>query len=186
MRRFFCVAMVTMLLLVAQTSWGCVGRTLHIGITDNSLERILGEVISLLITERTGTTVKVQVYRDTKELYAAVRKGDVNLLVETPDRAMEILGKPVGGDGPGSREAIRSLYRSTFNLAWLEPFGGTPPYAPVLTVETLGNYPALPKLLAKLAGTFNNDAYARLSKSAGTPDKARNGAREFLKSKKLI
>lgn len=186
MKKLFCCIVAVTVLVVAQLSGACVGRTLHIGVPNIPHDKLLAEMMSLIISERTGTAVKVQVYRDTKELYGAVKKGEVNLLVETPDRALELLGKPKEGGGQAAREAIKSSYRSTFNLAWLEPFGGTPQYSPVLTVETLSNYPALPKLLAKLAGTLNNDAYARLLKSSDSGDKSRKAAREFLKSKKLI
>lgn len=186
MKKLLCCIVVVSVLAGAQLSGACVGRTLHIGVPNSANERLLGEMISILITERTGTSVKVQVYRDIRELYGAVRKGEVNLLVETPDRALEVLGKQKEANGRNSSDIIRSSYRSTFNLAWLEPFGGTPQYAPVLTVETLGNYPALPKLLAKLAGALNNDAYARLLKSADAGDKSRKAVRDFLKTRKLI
>lgn len=186
MKKLLCSIVAVSVLVVAQLSGACVGRTLHIGVPNAPQERLLAEMMSLIISERTGTAVKVQVYRNTKELYGAVKKGEVNLLVETPDRALELLGKPKDGGGQPARETIKSGYRSTYNLAWLEPFGGTPPYSPVLTVETLGNYPALPKLLAKLAGSLSNDAYARLLKSSDSGEGTRKAARDFLKSKKLI
>lgn len=53
-------------------------------------------------------------------------------------------------------------------------------------METLNNYPALPKLLAKLSGVLTNDACARLLKSADAGDTSRKAVRDFLKSKKLI
>lgn len=186
MKKLLCCIMVVSALAVAQLSGACVGRTLHIGVPNSANERLLAEMISLLITERTGTSVKVQVYRDNRELYGAVKKGEVNLLVETPDRALEVLGKTKEANGKNVQDFIKSSYRSTMHLAWLEPFGGTPQYAPVLTVETLSNYPALPKLLTKLAGALNNDAYAKLLKSSDTGDKSRKAVREFLKTKKLI
>lgn len=185
MKKLICCIVAVSVLAGAHLAGACVGRTLHIGVPNTPQERLLAEMMSLLITERTGTAVKVQVYRDSRELYGAVKKGDVNLLVETPERALEVLGKPKAGDG-AAREAIKSGYRSTLNLAWLEPFGGTPSYAPVLTVETLNNYPALPKLLAKLSGVLTNDACARLLKSADAGDTSRKAVRDFLKSKKLI
>lgn len=180
-----CIVAVSVLVM-AQLSGACVGRTLHIGVPDSPHERLLAEMMSLVISERTGTAVKVQVYRDSRELYGAVKKGNVNLLVENPERALEVLGKPREAGGTSAREMIKSAYRATLNLAWLEPFGGTPQYSPVLTVETLSNYPALPKLLAKLAGVLTNDTYARLLKASDSSDKTRKAARDFLKSKKLI
>ena len=186
MKKLICCIVVISVLAVAQFSGACVGRTLHIGVPNAATDRLLAEMISLIITERTGTSVKVQVYRDSRELYGAVKKGEVNLLVETPDRALEVLGKQKEANGRNINDIIKSSYRSTLNLAWLEPFGGTPRYAPVLTVETLSNYPALPKLLGKLAGALNNDAYSRLLRSADSGDVSRKAVRDFLKTKKLI
>lgn len=186
MKKLLCCIMVVSVISVAQLAGACVGRTLHIGVPNSANERMLAQLMSLLITERTGTSVKVDVFRDSRELYGAVKKGEVNLLVETPGHALEMLGKNSGANGSDAHDFIKKNYRSTFNLAWLESFGGTPQYSPVLTIETLSNYPALPKLLAKLAGTLNNDAYARLLKSSDTADKSRKAARDFLKTKKLI
>jgi len=56
----------------------------------------------------------------------------------------------------------------------------------VLTVDTLSNYPALPKLLNKLSGVLTNDTYTKLLKSVDSSDKTRKVAKDFLKGKKLI
>jgi len=55
-----------------------------------------------------------------------------------------------------------------------------------LTADTLANYPALPKLLNKLAGALSNDTYVKLLKTVESEDKTRKAAKDFLKGKKLI
>ncbi len=164
----------------------CVGRIIHIGIPGSADERLLAEMMSLLINERTGSTVKVVPYKDSKELYAAVKKGDVNILIENTDRALDVLSRPKEPDIKAAYETVKQEYRKNMNLVWLELLGGTGHYAPVLTVETLTNFPALPKLLNKLAGALNNGGYAKLISAAKTEAQAKKAAKDFLKSKKLI
>ena len=96
------------------------------------------------------------------------------------------MGKQKGAGSTSSYDFVKGEYRKNLNLVWLEPFGGARQYAPVLTTETLANYPALPKLLNKLAGALANDTCTKLLKSVDSDDKARKVARDFLKGKKLI
>ena len=170
----------------AYASSACVGRTLFIGISGSNGDRMLAEMVSIMIAERTGTAVKVQAYPDSREVYEAVKQGKVNIIIETPERALSILGKPNEPNVKKAYETVKGEYRSKLSLAWLEPFGMTQGYAPVLTVETLEHYPALPKLLGKLAGALNGDAYAKLLNSSDSSDKSKKAAKEFLKAKKLI
>jgi glycine betaine/choline ABC-type transport system substrate-binding protein len=83
-------------------------------------------------------------------------------------------------------DSIKSEYRKSFNLTWLNPYGAAPQYAPVLTADTLANYPALPKLLNKLTGVLTSDTYTKLLKSIESDDKTKKVAKDFLKGKKLI
>lgn len=185
MKFIFALFVAVLLLASAQTSTSCVGKTIHLAISNSANERLLAEMASLLITERTGSSVQVDVYKDSKELYNAVRRGNVNVIIETPDKAIEVLGKPRTA-GATSFDFVKSEYRKSMNMVWLEPIGGSQQYASVLTADTLSNYPALPKLLNKLSGALPNDTYARLLKSADSSDKARKVAKDFLKGKKLI
>jgi glycine betaine/choline ABC-type transport system substrate-binding protein len=171
-------------LMAAHVSLACVGKTIHLGIS-SSHERLLAEMASLMITERTGSSVKIEVYKDSRSLYEAVKQGKINLLLENTDRAQEVLGKTKSAGTLGI-DSIKNEYRKSFNLTWLNPFGAAPQYAPVLTADTLANYPALPKLLNKLAGALSNDTYAKLLKTVESDDKTKKIAKDFLKGKKLI
>lgn len=174
------------ILTIAQLSSACVGKTIHLGISNAPNERLLAEMASLLITERTGSSVSVDVYKDSKDLYNAVRKGNVNVLIENTGNALEVLGKQKGTGGATPLDFVKSEYRKNLNLVWLEPIGGSQQYSSVLTVDTLSNYPALPKLLNKLSGVLTNDTYSKLLKSVDSSDKTKKVAKDFLKSKKLI
>ena len=185
-------ALVAMLVsLYASPGYSCVGKTLHLGIVDSPSEQLLAEIVSQLITQRTGTTVKVDVYKDSQQLYKAVRQGDVGLLIENTDRALEVAGKRKEATAKGAYDVAKAEYRKSLNLVWLEPFGTVGGgsgqlYAPVISTEVMGSLPALPKLLTKLAGVTNDPAFGRVLKSAKGEDKQKKVARDFLKAKKLI
>ena len=174
------------LLTIVQFSHACVGKTIHVGISNVSNERLLAEMASLMISERTGTSVKIDVYKNYKELYSAVRQGNVNVIIENPGQALEVLGRQKEATSSLSYDLVKSEYRKTMNLVWLEPIGGGQQYASVLTADTLSNYPALPKLLNKLSGALINDTYSKLLRMVDSSDKTRKVAKDFLKGKKLI
>jgi glycine betaine/choline ABC-type transport system substrate-binding protein len=172
-------------LVTASISTACVGKTIYLGISSAN-ENLIAEMASLMISERTGSAVKVEVYKDSKSLYEAIKQGRVNIIIENTDHAREVLGKAKGSPSPMGTDAIKSEYRKSMNLVWLNSYGAPLQYAPVLTGDTLNSYPALPKLLNKLAGALPNDTYAKLLKLLTSEDKTKKVARDFLKGKKLI
>lgn len=184
MKKVICFIISLSFVVTAAISMACVGKTIHLGISSAN-EMLMAEMASLMISERTGSTVKIDVYKDSKSLYEAVKQGNVNILLENTDRASELLGKSKSSGSLGL-DSIKSEYRKTYNLTWLTPFGAAPQYAPVLTADTLANYPALPKLLNKLTGVLPNDTYPKLLRSVHSDDKTKKVAKDFLKGKKLI
>jgi glycine betaine/choline ABC-type transport system substrate-binding protein len=170
--------------MAAHVSLACVGKTIHLGISSSN-ERLMAEMASLMITERTGSSVKIEVFKDSRSLYEAVKQGKLNLILENTDHAQEVLGMTKNA-GTFGLDSIKSEYRKSFNLTWLNPYGAAPQYAPVLTADTLANYPALPKLLNKLTGVLTSDTYTKLLKSIESDDKTKKVAKDFLKGKKLI
>lgn len=186
MKKLFFLLVAASLLTTVQLSSACVGKTIHLGISNIANEQLLAEMASLLITERTGSSVKIDVYKNSKELYNAVKLGNVNVIIENTGHALEVLGKQKETGATSTFDFVKSEYRKNLNLVWLEPIGGSQQYASVLTVDTLSNYPALPKLLNKLSGVLSNDTYTKLLKSVDAPDKPQKVARNFLKGKKLI
>jgi glycine betaine/choline ABC-type transport system substrate-binding protein len=182
MKRNIVLWLMGAILVLSPIASACVGKTIHLGISNASNERLIAEMASMLIVERTGSTVQIDVYKNSAELYSAVRKGDVNVMFENPVRAAEIVGK--AKDAP--YDQIKREYRTRLNLTWLESFGDALKSAPVLTAETLTAYPALPKLLNKLSTALAQDSYAKLQKSAESADKTKKVAKDYLKMKKLI
>jgi glycine betaine/choline ABC-type transport system substrate-binding protein len=179
MKKLLVIAVVAAILGLFQISTACVGRTVHLGIANANNERLLAEMASLLIVERTGTTVQIDTYKDSAELYNAIRQGQVNVFFENPTRAAEMIRTK-----DSSYDQIKSAYRTKLNLTWLDI--GPTKYAPVMTTETLVTFPALPKLLNKLSRSLESDTYTRLVKSVESGDKAKKVAKDYLKSKKMI
>jgi glycine betaine/choline ABC-type transport system substrate-binding protein len=186
MKKIFLFLCMLSCLVSHQGAEACVGKTLYIGVTNSPHEFMYAEIISILVTERTGTSVKIVTYKDAKDMYSAVKKGEVGVVIESADRALRLMSRPAEANAKASYDAAKKVYRQDLNLVWLEPFGGSRYYSPVVSVETINNLPALPKLLNKLAGLVNDTMDAKLLgsvKAGGKPEKV---ARDFLKSRKLI
>jgi osmoprotectant transport system substrate-binding protein len=172
----------------------CVGKTLYVGVVDSAEGRLFAEILSNMVNERTGTTVKTRYYKNTQDLYDAISAKQVDMLIENTTTALQILDKPADSDLQRTYETVKATYEKDKGLVWLRPFGflkggggpGPSYTAPVLKVEVLNNFPALPRVVGKLSGTINDEAYARLIKSVESGEKAKKVARDFLKSRKLI
>jgi len=182
MKKVIMLCVVTTIFVAVHISFACVGRTVHIGISNAANERLLAELASMLIVERTGSNVQIDVFKDSTELYNAIKQGKVNVIYENTGRAAELIGK----SKDSTYDLVKSEYQTKYNLTWLALSGGPVKYGPVLTAETLSTYPALPKLLNKLSKALENDTYARLLKTVESSDKLKKVAKDFLKGKKLI
>jgi glycine betaine/choline ABC-type transport system substrate-binding protein len=186
MKRILVMAVLAVTLLAGHNAQSCVGKVLYIGIPNAPPEQLLAEMVATLVTERTGTSVKIVPFKDAKDLYAAVRKGEIGLVIENRDRAFDLLGKPRDNNPKSAQESLKREYQKTYNMFWLDSMGGNPPYAPVLSSDTLNSLPALPKLLNKLSGILTEESYNKLINSAKSDETSKKTARGFLKSKKLI
>ncbi len=172
----------------------CVGKTLYIGVINSVEGQLLSEILSTLVNERTGTTVKTRYYKNTRDLYEAISARQVDILVENTTTALQVIDKPADGDLQRTYETVKAIYEKNKGLVWFKPFGfqkggGGPGHsytAPVLKAEVLSNFPALPRVIGKLAGAISDEVYARLVRSVESGVKANKVARDFLKSRKLI
>lgn len=188
------ILMIMALMFFSPAADACVGKVLNIGVINSPDEQVLAEMLSTLITERTGTTVAVKLYANTQDLYGAVKKEQVDILVENTARAMRVLNKPAEKDAKKAYDVVKTAYEKEKGLVWLKPFGflngagGDVPShtSTVLRTGILANFPALPRVINKLGGIMNDEAYAKLLHSAKSGEKPKKVARDFLKSRKLI
>lgn len=172
----------------------CVGKVLSIGAMNAQHDRLLAEMVSVLINERTGTTVTVKFFNTSRELYAAVEKNEIGILIENTDRAIEIAGRPTNKKDEKAYAVLKEEFKNKYNLVWLQPAGSplSPGgssrnlYLPVITLEVMNNFPALPRVLNKLAGIMNDEGYKNMIRTVESGERPAKAARDFLKSKKLI
>ncbi len=196
MKRFlFTLTMlIAVLFPVSPPSDACVGKVLYIGISNSSGEQLFAEMLSLLINERTGTTVNLRVYRDSQEMYQAIKKGEVSILIENTGHALQLLGRPPEENARKAYVISKEEFRKSFDLVWLEPIGllhlgsGKAPayYVPIITVDAMNNFPALPRVINKLSGMVNDEVFEKFMKKINEGQKSRMAVKDFLRSRKLI
>ncbi len=192
MKKAILISMVLMFIVPAV--YACVGKTLTIGVTDSLEGKVLAEMLSTLVNERTGTTINIEFFDSSRDIYEAVRKQEVDISIENTSSAMNVLNMPQENDIKKAYKIVKATYEKEKGLIWLKPFGftkvgkGEPPAytATILRMDILNNFPALPRLFNKLGSKINDATYAKLIKSVESGEEPKRVARDFLKSKKLI
>jgi glycine betaine/choline ABC-type transport system substrate-binding protein len=192
MRRIALLIFAVFFLLYGIQSHACVGRILNIGIVDTLNENLLAELVSVLINERTGTTVNVKVFNSREEIYNAVKREKIGIVVENTDNALKMLNIPGSGDMKKDYDVSKREFRERKNLVWLKPFGSMPDnnnlkyYSAVISEDVLINFPALPRVINKLKYITGDRGFDKVIKSVRSGKKTRRAAKDFLKKKKLI
>lgn len=194
MRKIFFFLSIAVLLAFTRQPDACVGKTLYIGALNSTYEQLFSEMLSVVISERTGTTVNIKYYKDSRELYNAVKKNEVGILIENTDRALEILGRPKEENVEKAYNISKEEFRKDLNLVWLKPFvllseAGEKSqnyYSPLIAVDVLSNFPALPRVINKLSGIMNEETFFKMVKSVKSGEKPKTVARDFLKARKII
>jgi osmoprotectant transport system substrate-binding protein len=174
----------------------CVGKTLVVGALNDPQQQVLAQMLSILISERTGTTVKVVSVASHAEAHEALLRADLDMYVEyTGIGQVELLnGAPIA-DQDQLYQAVKERYNQDFNLVWLKPFGFVDPRltkdgavaeaAPVVRKDTLKKFPALARLINKLGGAIDLPTMEKLeADSQGSS--SRDVARQFLKQNRFI
>jgi osmoprotectant transport system substrate-binding protein len=188
---------ITITVTVTSPLHACVGRKLVLGSLEADRPAMVSRLLSILIHERTGTTIEVDYFSDKQELLKSVDKGKVDLYVDSVDSAFGRIGE---GDVSLSKEerfqVVKKRFDEELNLIWLKPMGynerdeksvPTGPAAVVVRKDTLKTFPALPRLLEKI-GTrivLDDDLLDTLVKR-GQTEKPVKVARDYLKEVKLI
>lgn len=178
----------------APSADACVLKMLRIGVLNSAGAQVLSELLAVHINGRTGTKVSVKFYKNTQELYESLKTKQIDIIIENTETAMRLLNKAPDGDLKDALETVTRAYEKEKGLIWLKPFGflngnggrAKSYTAPVIKSDVLNNFPGLPRVLAKLAGAVDDEAYANLIKSIEAGEKPKKAALSFLKLKKLI
>ena len=193
------VCLIAAVLVPLLVSYGnaCVGRKLVIGYLANTEQRIMAEVMGILIEERTGTKVTLKEVEDGLEAHRALESGNIQILIEYTGLGLrDVLGSPVEKDPAKAYQLVKDAYNKNFDLIWLKEFGfsshaksfqnelkeGIPlNAAPVVRKDTLLKFPALSRLLNKLNGKIDNKIMGGLVAEVEKNGKApKTVAGEFL------
>ena len=194
MRKLIIILFVAIFSFFSFQSNACVGRILSIGIVDSVNENLLAELISVFIDERTGTTVNVMIFENYEEIYEAVKKEEIGVVIENTDHALTMLNFQGSGDRKKDYNISKKEFRERLNLVWLKPLGHLPEeegkeprfYAAVITEDVLINFPALPRVINKLKGISDDKGFGKVVEVAKEEKDIRKAVRDFLKRKKLI
>ncbi len=194
MKKISIIMMVLLSLAFSVQAYACVGRILNIGIVDNGNETLLAELVSELINERTGTTVNVIAFDTSVEIYEALKKEDVNIVIENTEHALGMMNMQNSGDIVKDYDMSKKEFRDKMNLIWLKPFGELDDeggksqryYSAVITEDVLINFPALPRVINKLKNISEDKRFDKVIKSVRSGKKVKRVARDFLRKKKLI
>jgi len=199
MKRLISIGLMLLIVLPAgfvPRASACVGKSLLIGSSGTVQQDLLAEILLTLISERTGTTVKVVKFDTPLAVNEALQKADLDIALEyTGAVQIEVLkGEPIM-DPQKLFDAVKARYNEELNLVWLQPFGFVEPNvvsadipaqaAPVVRKDTLKKFPALARLLNKLGGKIDAETMQSLETKA---EKVSVGevARTFLKENRLI
>lgn len=193
-----CLAVATLLVVgaTAPRADACVGKSLTVGALDNPQQQVLAQMLSILISERTGTSVKVVPVGGHAEAHEALLRADLDMYVEYTGVGQVLLlkDKPIA-DSKELFQSVKDRYNQELNLVWMQPFGfseasvapeGTvADAAPVVRKDTLKKFPALARLINKLGGAIDAATMDELEK-ASADGNSKEVARNFLKKNRFI
>ena len=178
----------------------CVGRLLTIAISNSPDQVIMGQMLSILINERTGTSVEVIQSGDVNMCHEKVLSGKANIYINYIGMGWVGTGGSSKVDDPQKVYTLVSqLYNEKFGMIWLKPFGFSGPLtldkkgkresatlaAPVAAKDVLRKFPVLDRVINKLAGRVDTHTMDELREKSEKQDVI-EVEREFLKTQRLI
>ena len=196
LKRLLSLILFGLLLTHTNPASACVGRILYLGTLQSNENKVMSEMLALLINERTGTTIQIRSFDTADQLYRALKSAKeeerVDIIVENTAQALSIAKQTAGSSPDQDFIAVKAFYEKELDVVWLNPFGyntnsAQPSIsAPLIRRDVLTNFPLLPRVLNKLAGAINDKAFQDLIKSLDAGEKPKNAAKDFLKKQKLI
>jgi glycine betaine/choline ABC-type transport system substrate-binding protein len=196
MKRF--LPLVVAFLLLFSRAEACTNFPINVGVVDTPEGRIIAQVVSVLINERTGVTVGLKYFKSSREMYRKVDEGKLEILIEDTSNALRFMNRPVSADPMANLAAVKALYKKRHGKRnvyfWLKPFAFTrtgPDGVPTLTAflisrKAIDEFPALPRVVGKLSRLIDDAALARMVRDLAAKKDAKAIARKFLVKQKLI
>jgi len=186
--------------LLATPLLACKGRVLVVAVGDSIDQVIMGQMLSILINERTGTTVEIVQPGDIQACQETVLQGKADICINYVGMAQAGTEGSNALDDPQKAYILVSrAYLEKFGMVWLKPFGFQGPLTqtassgkvdtslavPVTTKDVIKKFPVLDRLINKLGGRVDNKALEELRKKSENQN-VETVVREFLTSRNLI
>ena len=201
MRGKFTITVLSALLffhLFAGSSYSCVGRLLVLAVGDTPDQVVMAEMLSLLVNERTGTSVELVKPGNLEACKEAVKQDKAQIFFNYVGVAQAEMGEVTdNGNTQEIYNKVRQHYLDTYDMVWLKPFGFSGPMdqnskvengsmiAPVSTSEVLKRFPVLDRVINKLKNKVDDKTIADLVEKSKDKD-VKEVVKDFLKSKKMI
>ena len=110
----------------------CGGEPLRVGAKDAPENRILANMIAILLEER-GLAVERRIpIGDTARAFAALQRGGIDVYPEYAGTGLSLLGQPPVAEPEAAMAAARAAFAES-GLTWLAPFGFEAGYAVLTT-----------------------------------------------------
>ncbi len=200
MKRFTLITTCLLLLLsmMGTDAFSCVGRVLTVAIDGSPDQAIMGQMLSVFINERTGTTIELKKAGSMKECFNMVRQGKADIFIGYIGEPMPDSGKKESGTSTDETYSlVKQYYRDKFGMVWLKPFGYSGPVgetgpaegaslaAPVTTRKVLDRFPILDRVINKLSGKVD-DAVMKQLILEGKKGDIQHLIKKFLKERNMI
>lgn len=146
MKRIFTIFLLVLLLLGTNLFFvGCDKKenTICIAAKDFTEQYILGEMLKILIEEKTDYNVELTsgIAGETSIIMPAMEKGDFDLYSEYDSTAwMTVLKRPKTHDIEEMHNGLQRTYNETYNMKWLGYYGFDNTYGIAVRKETAEKY----------------------------------------------
>ncbi len=177
-------------LFIASPVASCINSEINIGVLDSEEGRIMGEIMVVLILERSGVRPMVKFFADAKQLYSAVRTKKVEIIIENTANALNLVNMQSKDDSLENIQTLKQIYKQDKGLIWLNPLGYTGKTNAMTSLlvsdDIIKKFPGLPRVLGKLSGLIDNQTLNRLLAEVRRGKKDRRAAKDFLVAQRLI
>ncbi|MEA3468014.1 MAG: glycine betaine ABC transporter substrate-binding protein [Thermodesulfobacteriota bacterium] len=183
--------------VLVMAGYACVGRILTISVTDSPDQQVIAQILSVLITERTGTCIELIQAADVQASEKKMEKGDADIIISYLGVARAgIEGAESATNSQETYAIVKAHYLQNSGMVWLKPFGYSGPTgneftqkesiaAPITTTTVLDRFPVLDRVINKLDGKIDDAILKQLAEQSATGD-PREVAKSFLKARNMI
>lgn len=122
---------------------GCKGKenVIRIGHKNYSEQRILGQIMSVLIENELGYKTEVTEFGGTSLVFEALKSGDMDIYAEYTGTAYgAVLGESTLKDPQEVYDYVKEVYKKEYNIIWLDPLGYNNTYTFAVLPEIAEKY----------------------------------------------